>query len=220
MSIFARSQGNLGYHEALDMTAVHYARLNSIFDSWKGERAVVRFDPRVFTADLRQAAEVCRLGWSDDAFTQVYDATCKHQEPAAVSHRAESLFRQFSRLWTNERDVANLQHLERDAATRENALRSRLVQMHAELCGLTQTAERYHQENVQHAQAKKEDSKTIAQLENRLAKITSSRTWRLREWLVSAVQRVPGLQNSAPRGAAAASQQAACPAVVSRMLKL
>ena len=36
MSIFARSQGSIGYHEALDVTAVHYERLNSIFANWEG----------------------------------------------------------------------------------------------------------------------------------------------------------------------------------------
>ncbi len=45
MSIFLRSKGELGYYEALDVTAVHYQRLNGILDSWNGERAVRAFRP-------------------------------------------------------------------------------------------------------------------------------------------------------------------------------
>jgi GT2 family glycosyltransferase len=265
MSIFARSQGELGYHDALDVTALHYERLGGIFDAWKGDRAVVRFDPRVFTADLRRAVEVCGLPWSDDALAQVYDAACKHQEPATVAHRAEELFRRLSDTPANEYEPANLRHLESDAATRENVLRGRLNRMREDVCALTQTAEQerqmlaqmrdevgsltqmaersrqeaeqsrqaaeqsrqaaeqsrqateqsrqqaelsgqelersrqeveqYRQENVRYAEAELRDANKINLLEARLTKITGSRTWRLRQRLVSAVQCIPGLRN-------------------------
>jgi hypothetical protein len=82
-----------GYYDALDVTAVHYRWLNRIHDGWDGERAVARFDPRMFTEDLRRAAKVCRLDWSEEVFSQVFDATCKHHPPAAVEHPAKGLSR-------------------------------------------------------------------------------------------------------------------------------
>ncbi len=151
-SIFLRGKGDLGYYDALDMTAIHYQRLNAILDSWDGEHAVVRFDPRVFTADLQRAAEVCRLDWSDDVFAQVYDGACKHHEPAAVPHPAESSFRRLSRLRTNHRDAANFQRLERDAAVREDIVRGRVAEMREGVRHLTLTAERQQQQILQYQQ--------------------------------------------------------------------
>ena len=97
MSIFMRSQGALAYGDALDVTAVHFRRLNGIVAAWPGESAVVRFDPRVFAQDLREAAKTCRLAWSEEALSQVYDASCKHHEPATVAHQAEELFCQLGK---------------------------------------------------------------------------------------------------------------------------
>jgi GT2 family glycosyltransferase len=151
-SIFRRSKGEFGYYDALDVTAIHYQRLNSILDSWNGERAVVRFDPRVFTADLRRAAEVCRLDWNEEVFAQVYDPACKHHEPAAVAHPAERFFRRLSRLRTNERDPANLERLEKEAAVRESVMRSRFAEMHGEIQRLTLTVEQHPQQILQYQQ--------------------------------------------------------------------
>ena len=68
MSIFMRSQGVLAYGDALDVTAVHFRAAERHSRRLAGERAVVRFDPRVFAEDLREAAKVCRLAWSEEAF--------------------------------------------------------------------------------------------------------------------------------------------------------
>ena len=65
-----RSKGTLGYYDALDVTAIHYGWLNRIHDGWDGDCAVVRFDPRVFSGDLRRAAEVCHLNWSEEVFAR------------------------------------------------------------------------------------------------------------------------------------------------------
>ncbi len=255
MSIFMRSKGSLGYYHALDVTAVHYRWLNRIHHGWDGERAVVRFDPRVFTEDLRRAAEVCRLDWSEEVFSQVFDATCKHHEPAAVEHPAEKLFRRLSRLRTTERDPANRRRLEQDAAIRESVMQGQLTETQQEVRQARLTAEQYerqnleqdrqhrqqnaeyqrqnaeyqrqisrHQQEIRHAQqqtaryqqanlqyrqqdlqhqqeslryrqTEESHRARIAQLENRLALITQSRTWKLRGSLVAAAQHIPGLWN-------------------------
>jgi hypothetical protein len=177
MSIFLRSKGMLDYCDALDVTAVHYKRMNCILDSWQGEHAVVRFDPRVFTEDLRRAVEVCHLAWQEDVFSRVYDVACKHHEPACVAHPAEGVYQRLSRLGVNEGDPANLQRLVRDAATREPVIRSRLSEAQEELQQFRATVEQYRQTDSENRQR-------IDRLEVELARITGSRTWRWCEHIV------------------------------------
>ena len=207
---------------------------------------------------------------------QVYDAACKHHEPAAVPHAAERLYRRLSRLRMNERDAANLRRLETDAAARESIVRARVAEMREQVRLLTLTAEQheqqslhhqrqnvqyqrqnaicqqenaryqYHdiqhrrqiaeherelrrdreqnarhqeenlqlgrqnrhleQENLEYRHAETERREKLARLEGRLALITGSRTWKLRERLVAAVRHLPGLghwrRERAPQSAA------------------
>jgi hypothetical protein len=146
MSLFTRSRGEMAYRDALDLTAIHYRRLHDIRDRWDGERAVVRFDPRVFARDLRRAAEICRLDWSDALFAQVYDASCRHHEPAVVAHEAQRQFQRMGRLPAKEPAVADLRRLEEDAAAREGLVRSRFLETQEQVRQLTLQAEQYGQE--------------------------------------------------------------------------
>ena len=97
MSIFRRSQGDRDYHQALDVTAVHFRRMKEIIDQWPGSSAVVQFDPAVYGAQARQAAELCGLAWSDAALAESYDASCRHFEAAPVEHPAASGIRRAGR---------------------------------------------------------------------------------------------------------------------------
>jgi hypothetical protein len=196
MSIFVRSQGVLAYNDALDVTAVHYQRLGGILDEWPGERAVVRFDSRVLADDLREAARMCRLDWNEEIFAQVYDASCKHHEPAAVAHRAEELFQRLNHLPTSD-GAANLERLERDAATRENLLRGRFAEMEEEVRRLTSVVEQQNRQIGQLHETQTGNVEKIGQLEgelgllkNELARITASRMWRFRKRLA----RIPGVR--------------------------
>jgi hypothetical protein len=146
MSLFTRSRGDMAYRDALDLTAIHYRRLHDIRDRWDGERAMVRFDPRVFARDLRRAAEICRLDWSDALFSQVYDASCRHHEPAVVAHEAQRRFQRMGRLPAKEPAVADLRRLEEDAAAREGLVRSRFLEMQQQVRQFTLQAEQYRQE--------------------------------------------------------------------------
>jgi hypothetical protein len=189
MSIFRRGKGALAYHDALDVAAVHYLRLNDLRDGWKGDQAVVRFDPRVFREDMRRAAEVCNLAWSEEAFAEVYDASCRHYEPAPVVHPAEALFRRLSRLEMSGADPVNLERLERDAETRESVLRDNLAASHQKIERLTLLAKRYRREWKKSAARCDKYDRTkllvkLACLEQELAQIQASRTWRCRKHIV------------------------------------
>jgi hypothetical protein len=123
MSIFRRSGGEIPYPTALDVTAVHFERMLEILDRWPGDRALVRFDMRVFRDDLRRAAAVCGLPWRDEALDGVYDAECKHHDPVAITHPAQALF---DRLSGQESPLGGAEHLvrlERDATIRETTVR-------------------------------------------------------------------------------------------------
>lgn len=192
MSIFMRSQGVLAYGDALDATAIHYQRLQGILADWQGESAVVRFDPRVLAEDLHATAGFCRLVWDEQVFAQVYDASCKHHEPAVLAHPAEAAFQQLNRLPTGD-SAANHERLERDAAARENMLRGRFLDMEQEVHRLMLVVEQNHQQSIQLHQTLAEQWERIAQLElmrDELELIKGSRTWRIREHLA----RMPAVQ--------------------------
>ena len=129
MSIFMRAKGTLAYEDALEVTAVHFRRMRAIQAQWPGPAAVVRFDPRVYAADLRHASELCGLVWSDDIFTQVYDATCRHHDAAVVVHPAQEAFESLAEVLPRPSEQANLQRLQADAATRESLVRTHLLEL-------------------------------------------------------------------------------------------
>ena len=91
MSIFRRSQGYRDYAEALDVIAVHFRRMREIRDRWAGPQATVQFDPEAYRCQVQQASELCGLDWSDDAFAESYDASCRHHEAAVVDHPRSGL---------------------------------------------------------------------------------------------------------------------------------
>jgi hypothetical protein len=201
MSIFMRGKGNMDYNDALDAAAVHYRQLKIIFDQWEGPKSVVRFDPRTFTEDLRKAADVCGLRWNDAIFAEVYDATCKHHEPASVAHVSEEYFRQLGGTSAGEGGLANLEQLARDAATRETVMRRRISEQSAEMQGLRLDAlqerqkgelkEAEYEAKVLDFLAREQEYRSeLAEVENRLAQITSTRTWQLHERIV----RTPGVK--------------------------
>jgi hypothetical protein len=124
MSIFKRGGGEIPYTTALDVTAVHFERMLEILDQWPGDRALVRFDMRVFAGDLREAARVCGLPWREEVVTEKYDANCKHHEPVVVTHPAQALYDRLSGLESTLCTAENFARLEADAALRESHVRS------------------------------------------------------------------------------------------------
>ena len=176
MSIFVRSRGNLSYNDALDVTAVHYKRLHHILEHWGGDRAVVRFDPRVFAEDMQRVASTCNLAWNEEAFSQVYDASCRHQERAVVAHEAQEWFDRLSRLVTDARDAASLQRFEHDAAVRENTLRGHLQERDRVIRHLTGLIEQHQRHDVLHGQEIAEWSGKVAQQQRQLAQFQARST--------------------------------------------
>ena len=158
MSIFTRSKGALDYRHALDVTAVHCQRLAAVLDNWDGAHAVVRFDRGTLADDLRQAAAACNLVWSEEVFSQVYDADCRHHEPAPVTHPAEEWFRRLSRLPPVVDAPAGFQRLERDMATRERTLRGCLAQRDRQIQQAARTAEQWRRQYEQSRRVVRENA--------------------------------------------------------------
>ena len=125
MSIFRRSQGDRDYAQALDVTAVHFRRMKEICDQWPGPRRVVQFDPQICGVQLQRAAELCGLNWSDAAFAEVYDASCRHHEAAVIDHPAQAAFEALAGLPASPPSAESYRRLLADAATREATLRQR-----------------------------------------------------------------------------------------------
>jgi hypothetical protein len=126
MSIFMRGNGRYSYHDALDVIAVNLRRLQEICRSWRGELAVVRFDPRTFLGDLSRAAETCHLAWDESVFKQVYDSSDRHHDPARVEHEAQRIFDELSAL-PQSLEAANGLTLARDGAIREKTIQSQIA---------------------------------------------------------------------------------------------
>ena len=180
MSIFLRSNGAIGYFDALDVTAVHYRQMNWILESWAGERAVVRFDLRVFTADLHEAVRAVG-SLARRSLREVYDASCRHHEPAVVTHEAERVFQRLGPLPTDRHDPANVSRLQRDAATRETLIRARLAETQRDAeqqARIIEQCRRAEAEMIeQRRRTEVEMQERIAALEHQIAAITATRTW-------------------------------------------
>jgi hypothetical protein len=206
MSIFRRSQGERGYFQALDATAVHFRRMKEIIDQWSGPSAVVQFDPQVCAGHLRQAAELCGLTWSDSAFEEVYDASCRHRNSAVVDHPAQAAYEAFPGVVASQGGAENDRRILADTAQRED-MQSEIVKLRREERDSTRqerdAARREIEELWDYIAALKEDSAelrkfvaaTVPPLEARLAEtshelalIQSSRIWRVREALMHALR--------------------------------
>ena len=197
MSIFRRSQGYRDYAEALDVIAVHFRRMREIRDRWAGPQATVQFDPEAYRCQVQQASELCGLDWSDDAFAESYDASCRHHEAAVVDHPAQAAFEALTGPPSHPPPVENHRRLLADAAMRETTQRQqrdlrcqeRDVARAERDAAWEMANARWHEIN-----ALREIVATIPPLEARLNQtnyelglIRSSRTWRVREALAHAL---------------------------------
>ena len=93
MSMFQRSRGICSYEDALDIVAVHYRRMLEIFDTWRGDRAVLQFEPRLFAEQAPHTMELCGLKWDESAFAEVYDPACRHHQSERIAHEVQALIR-------------------------------------------------------------------------------------------------------------------------------
>jgi len=150
MSRFRRAGGQVGYQTALDVTAVHFARMHDILESWPDRRATVRFDTRVLADDLRHAAAVCGLTWREDALKDAFDAQCKHHEPAAIDHPAQQAFARLAGLEVSGPGRGNRDRLLADAALRETLLHEQLEDVRR---ALDDTRRAFHQSQTHLAAA-------------------------------------------------------------------
>jgi GT2 family glycosyltransferase len=241
MSVFARGRGNYAYRDALDVAAIHLRQMSDIWDSWRQDRAVVRFDGATMADDLRRAAQQCGLGWRDEVLANVYDGSCKHQRPAVVQHEAQALFERLAQLPPSPRGPEDMLRIEQDTLTREEILRRQLAkcqsesdqfrtmaevnwrdlqqlrehaqslehakqqaelavqQCRQENTGLQQELARSQRQNDQYRQEVERYRQTGAQsrdrlrgLQSELTLIKGSRTWRLRQQIVSVLHRRRG----------------------------
>jgi hypothetical protein len=199
MSIFRRSHGLRGYFQALETTAVHFRRMKEILDRWPAASAVAQFDPLVCRGQLQRAAELCGLNWSDEAFAEVYDTSCRHHEVAVVDHPAQAAFEALlgAQEVTATPSSENALRLLADAAAREATLHH-YRESYDSIRQARDVAQREVDGLWNYVAALKEDSAalrritaTIPPLEARLAQtnyelslIQNSKTWRAREALV------------------------------------
>ena len=198
MSIFRRSQGDRDYAQALDVTAVHFRRMKDICDQWSGPWCVVQFDPQVCGLQLRRAAELCGLNWSDSAFAEVYDASCRHHEAAVVDHPAQAAFEALAGPGSSRRSAGNDRQLLADAAVREATLRQRrdLRRQERDTARQERDTARWEVAALQHENASlRQTVATIPPLQARLEQTTydlnliqNSRTWRAREALANVMR--------------------------------
>jgi hypothetical protein len=153
MSVFRRSKGAFTYQDALEVTAVHFKRMDSIRKSWEGDCALVRFDPAVYAQDLKRAVQICGLVWQDEVFAELYDPACKHHEAVVVTHAVQALFQNLGGLSTNGCCTENLARVERDAAVRESILRSEIQQHREEALRLRREIEQWRPQEVKEYRA-------------------------------------------------------------------
>ncbi len=191
MSIFRRSQGVFSYHDVLEATAVHLTRMWSIWESWAARRALVRFDPRYYAEDLSRTATICGLPWSAQVFRETYDAQCKHHQPVVVSHRSQALFERFTGIRTDCLSRENLVQAERDAAAREQILRNHLqryrdtlVDFHTDIDYFRRLLTQHDTEVAQLRTSLAEAQYRAETAEGELRRIHSTRSWRIRKWLL------------------------------------
>jgi hypothetical protein len=132
MSMFTRAKGRFSYRDALDVTAVSLKCLRDIRNSWPGEQVLVRFDPRVLADDMRQAAKVLGLDWSEERFREAYDPSDLHYVPTHIDHESQQLFNELSGLGQTP-DADNAKVLANDAVRREKVLQQYCVELKSQI---------------------------------------------------------------------------------------
>lgn len=177
MSLFRRSWGVERYSQALEVIAIHFRRMKDICDQWAGPKAVVQFDPQVYREQMCRAATICGLPWSDSILAEVYDASCRHYESAAVEHPAQAAFEALAGLPHKAPDVVDLRRLLADATSRETFWQRECDIRQQERDAVRQELEAAKQRLVS---AELERNEAIV----RLDLIQRSRMWRFRNMMV------------------------------------
>lgn len=125
MSVFMRSAGEIPYERALTACSAHLRQMHRIQQAWTGESALVRFGTSHYFDDLKAAATVCGLEWSETTAAGVVDPNERHHRAAYVAHSAQRLYERLGGEVGNLSSKRNLRILQEDAATREALLRTR-----------------------------------------------------------------------------------------------
>ena len=161
--------------------------MKDILDQWSGPSAVVRFCPRAYGLQARQAAELCGLAWSDSALADVYDASCRHHEATTIDHPAQVAFEALAGLPPSRIEACDLKQLLVDTSMRESTLQRTCEAYRQDRNAARQAISSLEHENA----ALRETAAMIPALEVRLAHtahslelIQNSRTWRLRQAVV------------------------------------
>jgi hypothetical protein len=138
MSIYSRSGGEIPYDAALDATEGHLRQMIRIRDEWQGESALVRFQGEQYFDDLKSAATLCGLNWSDEIVRQVVDPGERHQRAAAIDHPAQRLFEELAGEPLRLDEQENQRILQQDSARREAILRKTMHDWRAKAGALTE----------------------------------------------------------------------------------
>jgi len=126
MSLCSRTKGLYPYWDALDLTGVHLARLKAIADEREQGAPVARFGSPHYRADLQRLTATCGLTWDEGIVDQVYDHSCVHQLPAAVSHPAQELYNALcGEDWAELDSQANARRIAQDARRYEGLMHER-----------------------------------------------------------------------------------------------
>lgn len=141
MSIYSRSGGEFAYDAALDATEAHLRQMIRIRDEWQGESALVRFEGEQYFDDLRSAAQLCGLNWSDETARQIVDPEERHQRAAYVDHPAQRLFEALAGQPVRPAELENVRILQQDAIRREAVLRKTMHDWRAKAGVLAREAE-------------------------------------------------------------------------------
>lgn len=141
MSIYSRSGGEFAYDSALDACEAHMRQMLRIRDEWQGESALVRFEGEQYFDDLKSAAELCGLTWSDEIARQVVDPKERHHRAACVEHPAQDRFDELAGAPARLDEQENRRILQQDAIKREAILRQTMYDWRAKCGVLTREVE-------------------------------------------------------------------------------
>jgi hypothetical protein len=189
-SLFARARGEVRYRDLLDLVEVHLKRMQAIREELGGDVPIVRFDPRTFVEQSRQAARRCGLSWDEAVLRQVYDPACHHQEPSAVSHPAQEAFEQLRGPGNDLDGPADPARMLAEAAGREEILNDRVAFYGRELAAMASDAAAKREQIDKLYTEIYAANCEIVRLEGELGLIKGSRTWRLRQAAVAAMHLV------------------------------
>jgi hypothetical protein len=92
MSLCNRSNGALGYWTCLDITKVHLKQMLAIVKNAAQVSRSIEFGGGAFPEHLDEVVRFCGLHWDTSIASRVFDQSCVHHEPAAVSHSAQLLY--------------------------------------------------------------------------------------------------------------------------------